>query len=128
MPCHKVPAPQADGVAARLCPPPEAGGAWRLLVGVAISNLIFQNVKSVISGVLWANGREIIREPRTMPCHKVPAPQADGVAARLCPPPEAGGAWRFLVGVGISDLIFQNVKSVISRVLWANGGNWERWV
>jgi hypothetical protein len=100
MPCHKVPAPQADGVAARLCPPPEAGGAWRLLVGVGISDLIFQNVKSVISGVLWADGREIIREPRTMPCLKVPAPQANRVAARLCPPQaawregtRAGGTW-----------------------------------
>ena len=33
--------------------------------------------------------RESRREPRAMPGHKVPAPQANSVAARLRPPPEA---------------------------------------
>ena len=33
-----------------------------------------------------AKSREIIREPWAKPCHKVPAPQANGVAARLRPP------------------------------------------
>ena len=33
-----------------------------------------------------------MREPRAKPRHKVPAPQANRVAARLCPPQEAG--WR----------------------------------
>jgi len=80
---------------------------WRFWVGVGvgISDLIFQNVKSVITGVFdvfldsgtgcgckGCARREIIREPRTMPCLKVPAPQANRVAARLCPPQEAG--WR----------------------------------
>jgi len=186
MPRHKVPAPQANGVAARLRPPPEAGGG-REVFGRGWG-LIFQNVKSDISGIfrglvgkrwkmgalgitppsslvllpiegrrspwrrlrnadmvsgvrgcfmvikvilrgvlmffwfghwLWSRGlREVgkharapgdampqsacsagrrsrsatssttggMREPRAMPCHKVPAPQADGVAARLRPP------------------------------------------
>jgi len=42
-------------------------------------------------------GREIIRWPWTKPRLKVPAPQASGVAARLCPPPLVragnGGGW-----------------------------------
>ena len=43
-------------------------------------------------------GRESMREPRAMPCLKVPAPQANRVAARPCPPQESGAGmvvrWR----------------------------------
>jgi len=98
---------------------------WRFWVGVGvgISDLIFQNVKSVITGVFdvfldsgtgcgckGCARREIIREPRTMPCLKVPAPQANGVAARLRPPREVRGAttparrwmsWPFIIPGGV---------------------------
>ena len=63
---------------------------------------MFEVVKSVISGVFdgFASGtgrgrtscagRESMREPRAMPRLKVPAPQANRVAARPCPPQESG--------------------------------------
>jgi len=35
-----------------------------------------------------------MRRPSAKPRHKVPAPQANGVAARLRPPPEARAGWR----------------------------------
>jgi hypothetical protein len=69
-PRHKVPAPQANGVAARLRPPPEirAGG------GQPQSQT--------------RRGRKSLGRRWAWPRHKVPAPQANGVAARLRPPPE----------------------------------------
>ena len=35
------------------------------------------------------DGNSVMRKPSAKPRHKVPAPQANGVAARLRPPPEA---------------------------------------
>ena len=64
---------------------------------LAVRSWRFQSVKSDITGVfvVFASGtgsvaQEIVREPRAGPRHKVPAPQANGVAARLRPPPGSG--------------------------------------
>ena len=60
-----------------------------------------------------------MRKPPAKPRHKVPAPQANGVAARLRPPAEAGGG-REVFGRGWG-LILQNVKSDISGVFRVGG-------
>ena len=64
-----------------------------------------------------------MRRPPAKPRHKVPAPQANGVAARLRPPAEAGGG-REVFGRGWG-LIFQNVKSDISGIFRGLVG--KRW-
>jgi hypothetical protein len=70
-----------------------------------VRSWMFQVVKSVISGFFdgFASGtgrgrtscagRESMREPRAMPRLKVPAPQANRVAARPCPPRSRAREW-----------------------------------
>ena len=98
--------------------------AWTLWGGRRLQTLAFARLGSGTGcGRKGCARRASMREPRAMPRHKVPAPQADGVAARLRPPAEAGGG-RVVFGWGWG-LIFQNVKSVISGIFRGLVGN--RW-
>jgi len=57
------------------------------------------------AGMVASTARgEIMRDPSARPRLKVPAPQADGVAARLCPPLEAR-AGRVVFGWGWGSMI-----------------------